>query len=212
MSYEPKPGSLAQRAIAYLGTRPPGTELMSSTLAEALGAEGNAVMACLSSAVDHGAVFRRKRLPGVRAPVWWSLTDHAKESNTPQEGVNRDASTGQSHGAEGSASPTGRGNNVAPARGTTPVFKHTPEPGSQHVLKAEAARPDATDSDAPDHASPGGGPTGPRQPAAAGPAGDRAPVRVAQWSDGAVEIRRGGELLLALDAVDGGVLEAYFAR
>lgn len=46
----------------------------------------------------------------------------------------------------------------------------TPPGGSQHVLKAEAARPDATDCETPPHASPVGGPMGAGQPAAAGPA------------------------------------------
>lgn len=41
----------------------------------------------------------------------------------------------------------------------------------QHVLKAEAATPDATDRGAPVITSLGGGPTGAGQPAAAGPAG-----------------------------------------
>jgi hypothetical protein len=41
--------------------------------------------------------------------------------------------------------------------------------GSQHVLKAEAARPDATDRETPALASPVGGPMGVGQPAAAGP-------------------------------------------
>lgn len=41
---------------------------------------------------------------------------------------------------------------------------------SQHVLKAEASGPDATDRESPAHASPVGGPMGAGQPAAAGPA------------------------------------------
>lgn len=49
---------------------------------------------------------------------------------------------------------------------------NTPAPGSQHVLKAEAATPDATDSDAPAIPSPVGGPTGAGEPAAAGPVGE----------------------------------------
>lgn len=44
----------------------------------------------------------------------------------------------------------------------------TPEQGSQHVLKAEAETPDATDRDAPVITSPAGGPMGAEQPAAAG--------------------------------------------
>lgn len=47
------------------------------------------------------------------------------------------------------------------------------EAGPQYVLKAEAATPDATDRDAPAMTSPGGGPMGAGQPAAAGPSGDK---------------------------------------
>lgn len=55
---------------------------------------------------------------------------------------------------------------------TTPtIAMNYPQLDSQHVLKAEAARPDATDRETPAHASPVGGPMGVGQPAAAGPAG-----------------------------------------
>ena len=46
--------------------------------------------------------------------------------------------------------------------------EYTEALGSQQVLKAEAATPDATDRDAPADASPVGGPMGVEQPAAAG--------------------------------------------
>ena len=53
---------------------------------------------------------------------------------------------------------------------------NTPESrDSQHVLKAEAARPDATDRENPGMASPDGGPMGVGQPAAAGPIGVSVP-------------------------------------
>lgn len=42
--------------------------------------------------------------------------------NTPQEGANRDASTGQRHDAAGSESPAGRGTNGASALGAAPAF------------------------------------------------------------------------------------------
>lgn len=47
----------------------------------------------------------------------------------------------------------------------------TPEQAPQHVLKAEAATPDATDRGVPAITSPDGGPMGAGQPAAAGPFG-----------------------------------------
>lgn len=62
--------------------------------------------------------------------------------------------------------------------------------GPQLVLKAEAARPDATDRGTPVNASPVGGPMGAGQPAAAGPDGHTAGagLRIALWSDGALHI------------------------
>jgi hypothetical protein len=210
--YEPRPGSVAYRAIAHLESLPPGTEVMTSKLTEAIGAEPSQVQACLEVALKHGAVFRRQKDEHPRSPWWWSLTEQRRvpkvtrigvsapaaprvvaESvaekadairaaingsslkpaavvttvdidavhrrrdnviemdapqagpggdgsqkpngdghrsstapakaghNTPQQGANRDASAGQSHGAVGSESPTGRGTNGAPALGAAPV-------------------------------------------------------------------------------------------
>lgn len=70
-------------------------------------------------------------------------------------------------------------NKTAIRNGTPPPFRDVlldlarrtriPEGlASQHVLKAEAARPDATDREFPANASPGGGSMGAVQPAAAG--------------------------------------------
>jgi hypothetical protein len=50
-----------------------------------------------------------------------------------------------------------------------PANEYTARRGSQHVLKAEAARPDATDRDTPAIISPVGGPMGIGQAAAAAP-------------------------------------------
>lgn len=54
----------------------------------------------------------------------------------------------------------------------TGAVKVTEGSGSQQVLKAEAATPDATDRETPADASPVGGPMGAGQPAAAGPVGE----------------------------------------
>jgi hypothetical protein len=56
--------------------------------------------------------------------------------NTPQEGANRDASTGQSHDAAGSESPVGRGTNGASALGAAPAF--LPEERSIETSEDEA--------------------------------------------------------------------------
>ena len=59
----------------------------------------------------------------------------------------------------------------APAPVALPAEPDTPAQGSQPVLKAEAATPDATDRDTPVTTSPGVGSMGAGQPADAGPAG-----------------------------------------
>ncbi len=64
---------------------------------------------------------------------------------------------------------------------------NTERQDSQHVLKAEAARPDATDREEPATASPGVGPMGAGQPADAGSAG-RDAVREALTDEQRAEI------------------------
>lgn len=55
------------------------------------------------------------------------------------------------------------------AQAAAQASTNTQAQAPQHVLKAEAATPDATDRGAPVITSPDGGPTGAGQPAAAGP-------------------------------------------
>lgn len=74
--YEPKPGTVAFRALAHLETLPWGAEVMTSALAEALHLDDYKTLApCLEAALKGGAVFRRKRDDHPRSPWWWSLTD-----------------------------------------------------------------------------------------------------------------------------------------
>jgi hypothetical protein len=191
MTYEPRPGTTAQRVIAYLQLQPPGTELLTSQLAEGLGVPPLNIPPCLAPALNAGILRQRKKDGHVRAPAYWSLAEHGVKANGNAQGIH-------------------------------------PEQGPQHVLKAEAERPDATDRGAPANASPVGGPTGAGQPAAAGPAGSgsipiiafardravrerdrRSPtaaspqptgLRVALWSDGALVIERGAVLVASLTA------------
>lgn len=241
-TYEPKPGTVAFRVLAHLQTLSRGAELMTSQIAEALRIDPNGVVPCLEPAVKAGAVFRRQRDPHPRSPLWWSLVDHSKDSRTaglvpaadgsqkpnggervcpvragsetPREGANRDVSAGQSHGAGGSASPAGRGTDGAPACGVAPVFHTPPEPCSQHVLKAEAARPDATDRECKVIVSPRVGAMGAGQPADAGPAEG---FRCALWSNGVLQIERpyavgGAAELVLLSPDETRQLVAYLER
>lgn len=102
----------------------------------------------------------------------------AATEHTPQ-GANRDASAEQSHVAEGSASPTGRGADGPTAGGAAPVSssaEYTVGRGTQQVLKAEPATADATDRDAPAMASPRVGAMGAGQAADAAPVGGHGPI------------------------------------
>ena len=81
----------------------------------------------------------------------------------------------------------------------------TPPRDSQHVLKAEPARADATDRESHAHTSPVGGPMGAGQTAAAVPAG----LRIALWSDGKLEIWRGDDDLMLLSRQEVRQLVAY---
>jgi hypothetical protein len=138
----------------------------------------------------------------------------------------------------GARNPTAQG--IAAVPPPARAGSLTPQQGPQHVLKAEAARPDATDRGAPANASPVGGPTGTGQPAAAGPAGNgsipiialardravrererRSPtvaspqptgLRVALWSDGALVIERGAVFVASLTAEETRHLVQYLDK
>lgn len=184
--YSPAPGTTAYRVIAHMETLPAGAEVMTSALAEAIGVPANNLTPCLEAAVNAGKLFRRQRDNHVRSPYWWSLTDRAGGQPPPKRQTvyvpDQDQRGVAQLAARRAHNPEVGGSNPPPAS-TLP-----PEPGPQQVLKAEAARPDATDRGAPDIASPGGGPTGAGQPAAAGPAGEG--CRFALWSNGTLQIER----------------------
>lgn len=73
-------------------------------------------------------------LDGCSGPVTQDHTSLPASPNTPQQGANRDASAGQSHVAEGSASPTGRGADGPTACGAAPVS--SPAGGSPELRAA----------------------------------------------------------------------------
>jgi hypothetical protein len=212
MSYQPRPGSTGDQVLQIIRARGPQRE---SILAAELGKSETELASLLAWPMSKGGITRRVEgdewvydegngFEVAAAPAHDALAAGADigrrsaaqvrgpatppfptfNGHTPQ-GANRDASAEQSHGATGSESPTGRGTNGAPALGAAPVSLTT-KPGSQHVLKAEGASPDATDRDAPAHASPVGGPMGAGQAAAAAPS-----MRCCIWSDGRLEIHRG---------------------
>lgn len=80
--YTPTPGSVAFRAIAWLETQAPGLELMTSRLAESIGVAPAILPASLEAALKHRAIFARKKIDALRAPLFWSLVDHASVAPT----------------------------------------------------------------------------------------------------------------------------------
>lgn len=81
--YEPKPGTVAFKVLAYLETLPHGAEVMTSKLAEAIGEPANNVTPCLEAARRAGRLFRRQRDDHVRSPFWWGLTDRSAMPRPP---------------------------------------------------------------------------------------------------------------------------------
>lgn len=73
-TFTPKPGSVADRAIAYLQSQPAaGTEVSSAALAEAIGAPLGSIVPCLQPALDAGLVHARQKGGHARSPKFWSL-------------------------------------------------------------------------------------------------------------------------------------------
>lgn len=199
MTYKLTPGTAAYRIVSWLEAQGRTKEFNSSQIGYALHLDTKGLPAQLESALQAGLVFRRQKdSSSPRAPFWYSLTDHGathrREFRTsPKEWlkINRkDAEeSGSSPGTPGTAgtpagtcassaeaaaadAPSGEQGAAADADRAAAPAPNTSAPGSQQVLKAEAARPDATARETPDTASPGVGPMGAGQPADAGPTTD----------------------------------------
>lgn len=206
MSYDPRPDSVAFRALAHMELLHKGSEITSGVLAVALGVDANGMAAQLAACVEHGLIFRRQKGGHLRSPVFWSLVDRSKKTN---------------------------GNGYIEGQ------------GSQHVLKAEAHVPDATDREPPAIASPSVGSMGAGKTADAAPDGEltlrqiiakrgrialtrraHAPkpevkkhtstppklaldLRIALWSDGTLEIRRTPDDLVLFTADEARAIVDY---
>ena len=192
MSYEPKPGTTAFRAVAFLETLADGEEVMMARIAEASGGESGSMAAILQPALDSGLIVRRTK-HGQARPFWYRLARKAPKTRIPE----------------------GR--------------------GSQHVVKAEAARPDATDRETPAIASPIGGSMGVGQSAAADPIGEpdlqayiaaiderhpdpepqtgaKVGARAALWSSGEIAVEADDGTVIVFDAAKARDLVQFFAR
>lgn len=75
MSYEPMPGTIAYRAIAWLKRQPAGTEVTASMWAEAIGnCDGESLMMCMKPAL-HAGIVKRFTKHGQQRPFWLTLGD-----------------------------------------------------------------------------------------------------------------------------------------
>jgi hypothetical protein len=103
MSYEPRPGSLPQRVLAWLELQPHGAEFLTSQLGEALGVPPVNIPSCMGAALEAGLLYRRQKIAHQRAPAYWSLVDHAagKPAARAANGAHADPVAGD----EAAASP-----------------------------------------------------------------------------------------------------------
>ena len=219
MTYTPQPGTVAARVVAWLQARPSG-EYNASQIAEALKVDPKIIASSLEVALREKLVFHRQRdRTSPRAPWWYSARDreeHARRNGfaaaatwMPAQKINRkDAEeSGSSPGTPGASgtpevssassaeaaaadAPSGDEGAAADADRAAAPAPDTSAPGSQQVLKAEAARPDATDRETPDTASP-----------AFVPCQDK-PGMLVLFSVGAMHRRVGLATRLALTPVD----------
>lgn len=122
--YDPKPGSVPYRVIAWLEQQPKGSEFTTSQIAEALGLMGPQLHPCLEPAVRHGALHARRRDEHRTAPLWWSLSPRAPASVAvalPREAVPPPA-------PKPAAAPAATPAPAAPAAADTPTKPVLPVP------------------------------------------------------------------------------------
>jgi hypothetical protein len=87
MSYEPRPGTVAWKALQHLETLPAGAEILGSALAEAIGAEPYQIQPCMLALIAAKMAYRRQKDEHLRSPWWYSLTDHSKIPRAPVQRV-----------------------------------------------------------------------------------------------------------------------------
>jgi hypothetical protein len=189
-AYQPRPGSTGDLTLQHLRAHGRTSEV---ALAIAIDKEPCDLGALLAWPIKQGAIKRDV----VGDERFYSVGD-GEPPAADAEQIEIHASRAGS-ASDGSQKPNGagHGSNTALAR----AGSDTPRPGSQHVLKAEASRPDATDREISATRSPVGGPTGVGQAAAAAPSAVEKPEALrgknaAWWLTGE----------LAVEAEDGTVI------
>lgn len=72
-AYVPQADTIGGRALAHLQKLPPGTEVPSGPLADALGVNSSMINVCLDTAAKHGVMVRDKR----EGRIYWRLGPNA---------------------------------------------------------------------------------------------------------------------------------------
>lgn len=160
-TYKPQPGTAAFRILAWLRHEGETEERNTSQIGNALDIDNRAVTASLEQALRERLVFARRKDPAnVRAPIWYSLTDHSPAA--------------PSLGWQAPSVPTFRGRASNTPTGDQPRSERGRDVMEPAVCESADGR-GTTGAPAlvtlPLHASPGVGPMGAGQPADAGPTG-----------------------------------------
>lgn len=74
MTYETTPGTLPHRALEYLKSRPPGTELSTAVFADIMGADIAGFSTTMANCLRAG-LMKATTKPGNRRLLYWSLGD-----------------------------------------------------------------------------------------------------------------------------------------
>lgn len=94
MSYDPKPGSVPFRALAYMATLDKGAEVATAGLATAIGyANAGSLTAVLQDARNAGAIFARQKGGHPKSPLFWSLVNHGQAAPVTRDLSKADEAT-----------------------------------------------------------------------------------------------------------------------
>lgn len=190
--YEPKPGSVAQRAIAHLESLEPGASLTSAALAEAIGVDPAVISGSLESPLKAGVVLAHQRGGHPKSPRFWALAQPRTNGRT----------AGLEPAADGSQKPNGEAMAaVRPAKAGSvegivsarQVNCGVASNGSPQTAGADATpKRDHRGPPIRDRSNRGTRTSGARSPENDVTAGETAPppMRIALWSDGVLQVMR----------------------
>lgn len=208
-TYTPQPGTIPARAVAFLQTLPPGTEMQSGPLADALGVGISGFGSWLDYAVRNGAISCVKR----EGRLYWSLGrgERARSESVDEEPDDAPPVQRTVKAQPGSISLTDvpawpgldidAGSALAPKIAPLPASKAS-KGQRQRAKTATATPPACQDSNAkPVRAiTPYQRTAGPQT------------MRVALWSDGQLQIQRGDFELILLAPEETKQLVHYLER